>query len=84
MGASGMFMLSFFDLENRRDLTRTFAARHEALAFAEDLKRQNCLILTLRFPDGSTIGSYQVADLIRASSGPRPDRTLAPERRLSA
>ncbi len=71
MGASGMFMLSFLDLHNRRDLTRTFAARHEALAFAEQLKRQNCLVLTLRFPDGSTIGSYQVADLIRASGSPR-------------
>jgi hypothetical protein len=60
-----MFTLSFYDLQNRRDLTRTFDRRSEALSFADDLKHRKCLVLTLRFPDGSTVGSTEIAAMIR-------------------
>lgn len=60
-----MFTLSFYDLQNRRDLTRTFDSRVEALSFASSLRQNKCLVLTLRFPDGSTIGSSEIATMIR-------------------
>jgi hypothetical protein len=59
-----MFTLSFYDLQNRRDLTRTFERRADALSFADDLKQRKCLVLTLRLPDGSTVGSSEIAAMI--------------------
>ena len=60
-----MFTLSFYDLQNRRDLTRTFDRRAEALSFADSLRHKQCLFLTLRLPDGSIVGSSEIATMIR-------------------
>jgi len=60
-----MFTLSFYDLQNRRDLTRTFDRRSEVLSFADSLKHRKCLVLTLRLPDGSTVGSCEITSMIR-------------------
>ena len=60
-----MFTLSFYDLQNRRDLTRTFDRRADALSFADGLRQRKCLVLTLRLPDGSIVGSSEIATMIR-------------------
>jgi hypothetical protein len=60
-----MFVLSFYDLMSRQDLTKSFETRTQALRFANDLGGRKCLVLILRLPGGSILGSNQLVGMMR-------------------